>query len=759
MNPPRTALRASFRWLSTLGLLFGVGLVSSEAFAQKITFGGGGGGTPPAPTATTPAATTTAAKPPPPAPTATGTGTAAPKDAPPAETTTPPTDEWKDRDSTVDEASSLHGDVGLLHIEHAQIGNSGQFRLGFTSEFYSGGFLCTPEFPCPNPRGGAKVNSDSLSHIGGTISIDVSILKWLEAYATTGAYANSDDQNRPTLLQVLGDINFGVKAGGGITKWLYAAGLVEMHLVNGTGAVGLAGSATGARLGALATTDFRGLDKPLPLRFSLNLAYNFDNSGKVVEDTEARRGQPVTRIERFGLNINRTDQFNIGVGAEGLFLDDRIRPFIEYRASIPVNRQGYLCRPNNPSGDQCLANTAVVPSAFTIGGRFFPWKHGFSLLAAFDIGVTGVGAFIEEVQPQMPWTLFLGGAWAVDTWERPPVEKLVTKEVRVEGKPPVRGHLKGIVHEKDKTDGIPGAIVVWENHPELTALYTGPDGRFNTQELGDGKYTFTIKADGYKDGACEGNLAKGTDSQVDCALEALPRVGVIVGHVRDGETMGAVANATVKLKDATGKDYQVTADSQGGYRFEGVAPGTATLSVDADEYLSFVAPADVKVRQEITSDAMIRHRPKTALVTVGATEITIKQQIQFALDQAIILPESIPLLTEIADVLIHNPRIKRIEIQGHTDNSGTADHNQTLSDQRAEAVRAWLTSHGVTPDRLVAKGYGQTKPLVPNVTTANKAKNRRVQFIILEQDPATAVKPPTGGGGGAPPAGGTKPPF
>ncbi|CAN5146615.1 hypothetical protein BH09MYX1_BH09MYX1_07550 [soil metagenome] len=750
MNPARPAFRASFRWLSTLSLLFGVGLISSEAYAQKITFGGGGA---PAPTAT---GTATVAKPPP-ATTTTPAGkpaAAAPADATPTET--PPSDEWKDRDRTIDEASSLHGDVGILHVEHAQIGNSGQFRLGFTSEFYAGGFLCTPEFPCPNPRGGAKITSDSLSHIGGTISLDVSILKWLEAYATTGAYANSDDQNRPTLLQVLGDINFGVKAGGGITKWLYVAGLAELHLVNCTGAVGLAGGATGGRLAALATTDFRGLDKSLPLRFSANFGYQFDNSGAVVEDTEARRGQPVTRIERFGLNINRVDQFNIAVGGEAFILDDRIRPFLEYRAAIPVNRQGYLCRPNNPSGDQCLANNAVVPSAFTIGARFFPWKHGFSLLAAFDIGVTGVANFIEEVQPQLPWTLFLGGSWAVDTWERPPVEKIVTKENRVEIKPVPRGHLKGLVHEKDKNDGIPGAIVVWENHPELTALYTGPDGRFNTQELADGNYAFTIKADGFKDGTCAGALAKAADVQVDCALEALPRVGILVGHVRDGETMGPVPNAIVKLKDATGKDYQVTADSQGGYRFENVAPGTSTLSVDANEYLSFVAPADVKVRQEITSDAMIRHRPKTALVTVGATEITIKQQVQYALDQAIILPESIPLLTEIADVLIHNPRIKRVEIQGHTDNSGTVDHNQTLSEQRAESVRSWLTSHGVTPDRLVSKGYGQSKPLVPNVTTANKAKNRRVQFIILEQDPAAGTKPATGGGV---PAGGAKPPF
>jgi outer membrane protein OmpA-like peptidoglycan-associated protein len=62
-----------------------------------------------------------------------------------------------------------------------------------------------------------------------------------------------------------------------------------------------------------------------------------------------------------------------------------------------------------------------------------------------------------------------------------------------------------------------------------------------------------------------------------------------------------------------------------------------------------------------------------------------------------------------------------------------------LSEQRANAVRDWLTSHGVAPDRLVAHGYGQDKPLVPNVTPAMKAKNRRVQFIIMEQAPGASV--------------------
>ena len=104
-------------------------------------------------------------------------------------------------------------------------------------------------------------------------------------------------------------------------------------------------------------------------------------------------------------------------------------------------------------------------------------------------------------------------------------------------------------------------------------------------------------------------------------------------------------------------------------------------------------------------------------------------------------------LTEIADTLIRHPEIRRVEVQGHTDNSGTPEHNKVLSEQRAEAVRAWLVQHGVAADRLVARGYGQEKPLVPNVTAGNRARNRRVQFIILEKE----------GGAPAAPAGGATP--
>jgi hypothetical protein len=94
-------------------------------------------------------------------------------------------------------------------------------------------------------------------------------------------------------------------------------------------------------------------------------------------------------------------------------------------------------------------------------------------------------------------------------------------------------------------------------------------------------------------------------------------------------------------------------------------------------------------------------------------------------------------------VLTSHPEIKKIRIEGHTDNVGRPEYNKTLSDKRANSVMKWLTDHGVAKDRLIAKGYGQEQPIDKNDTDAGRANNRRVAFTILERDASkTDVKTP-----------------
>jgi len=699
----------------------------------------------PAPAAPAPAAPETTAAPPPAAQAEGSVSASGAAPAPGEGDEAAQAAEWAERDRLVNEANTINGGTGLLKTQHAQTGAPGQFRLGFITDWFSAGFLCTSKFPCPNPSGGMAVTSDTMNHVGGTLALSASLFKagagTFDAYGSIMAYANSDAQNKPALLQVLGDMNLGIKYVAPVGDVLHLGLFSELWLINGTGSVGLDGSGTSAKFGGLFTADLRGLESRVPLRFSVNAVYFVDNTGDVIADTEVARGTKVTRIERYGLGVNRVDQFDILIGGEAFLADERVRPLVEAKIAIPNNRQGYQCLPTNPSQDSCLQNDTQVPATLTLGSRFYPWKAGFSLLAAVDIGLGGTNDFIEELQPTPPWTLYLGAGWAVDTQERPPVIKTKTVEKVVEKAAP-RGHVVGFVHERDKNDPVQGAILAYRDHPELSPIATGADGKF-ADDVPPGQYVLDIKAEGYKPASCEVTVPKDAPNvNVDCPLEALPRVGTVVGHVRGADNNQALGGIQVVLEDSQRKELRLTTDPSGGFRFEGVSPGTAQVNVTADGYLVLVEPVDVKPRQENSIDLMLRPKPKTANVKVTPKEITIRQQIQFALDSAVILPESFGLLTEIADTIIRHPEIKRVEVQGHTDNSGTPEHNKLLSEQRAEAVRAWLVQHGVPSDRLVAMGYGQEKPLVPNVTPANRAQNRRVQFIILEKEGAPPAPPP-----------------
>jgi len=87
-------------------------------------------------------------------------------------------------------------------------------------------------------------------------------------------------------------------------------------------------------------------------------------------------------------------------------------------------------------------------------------------------------------------------------------------------------------------------------------------------------------------------------------------------------------------------------------------------------------------------------------------------------------------LDQVAGSLVANPDI-RIEIAGYTDNTGAAAVNTRLSQSRALAVRFYLARKGVSPARMVARGYGPTNPIGTNTTVAGRAQNRRVELHKL----------------------------
>jgi outer membrane protein OmpA-like peptidoglycan-associated protein len=121
-------------------------------------------------------------------------------------------------------------------------------------------------------------------------------------------------------------------------------------------------------------------------------------------------------------------------------------------------------------------------------------------------------------------------------------------------------------------------------------------------------------------------------------------------------------------------------------------------------------------------------------IRLEGSSVRVLQQVHFETASATILPDSFPMLTEIVQLLKANPAIKKMRIEGHTDNRGDADYNLGLSKQRAASVRTWLVQHGIDSGRLESEGYGLTRPIDTNDTVEGRAANRRVEFKITEED-------------------------
>jgi len=124
----------------------------------------------------------------------------------------------------------------------------------------------------------------------------------------------------------------------------------------------------------------------------------------------------------------------------------------------------------------------------------------------------------------------------------------------------------------------------------------------------------------------------------------------------------------------------------------------------------------------------------------GST-VRVLQQVHFETGSATILPDSFPMLGEIVALLKANPDIRKMRIEGHTDNRGNADMNLDLSKRRAASVRQWLIDHGIEVNRLESDGFGLTRPIASNDSQEGRLLNRRVEFKILEQGAETGAGP------------------
>lgn len=145
-------------------------------------------------------------------------------------------------------------------------------------------------------------------------------------------------------------------------------------------------------------------------------------------------------------------------------------------------------------------------------------------------------------------------------------------------------------------------------------------------------------------------------------------------------------------------------------------------------------------RQQIASDIATSLNPTYIVnngLRVSASEQGLldtaldKRIVEFDVGQASITPAGLAILDEMAAVM-QKLQGRKVEVIGHTDNSGLRASNLALSLARAEAVRAYLASKGIVPDLLIASGQGPDRPVAANATADGRARNRRIEFRIAQ---------------------------
>jgi outer membrane protein OmpA-like peptidoglycan-associated protein len=270
---------------------------------------------------------------------------------------------------------------------------------------------------------------------------------------------------------------------------------------------------------------------------------------------------------------------------------------------------------------------------------------------------------------------------------------------------------------------VSGANIAFVQGP-MTGEWHTTDGVL-TRSLSPGNYQVQVMAEGFALSVASVDVP--TAEQHEATVRLIPGQAPdarVVLHVTDID--GKAVPASVRVLGVKGR--RVRGESDGVVEFP-IEAGAYELVVHAPGY----GTARRTVKVEANGSASIDIVLKRARVEITDKRIVILDKIFFEIDSDVIKADSFSILDEVVESLLTNGAITLLEVQGHTDDQGKEDYNLGLSQRRAEAVIKYLVASGVQPQRVVARGYGEAKPLQPGEADEARAANRRVEFHILRR--------------------------
>jgi outer membrane protein OmpA-like peptidoglycan-associated protein len=290
------------------------------------------------------------------------------------------------------------------------------------------------------------------------------------------------------------------------------------------------------------------------------------------------------------------------------------------------------------------------------------------------------------------------------------------------------GRIAGVITDSQTHKPIPGVIVAMVG-AGLPPVATDADGgRFLTHDLPQGPVKLQLAKDGYKNVLQELSIEAGKTENLQVALDPLAKNAHFTLTVMSKKK--AVA-AHLQFVGATPQQVNTVEGATEPLTLDAPA-GKYVVNVTAAGHLAQTREVQVSENAEMSLTFDLEQEPKKKLVVVKENRIEILQQVHFATGKATILTDSFALLNQIVDAIVVNG-IKRVRVEGHTDNRGPKPANLKLSEDRAKAVVSYLVKSGIDPSRLEAVGYGDTHPVAPNLTARGRELNRRVDLTILER--------------------------
>lgn len=609
------------------------------------------------------------------------------------------------------------GAAGLFTTTLPDVGGKYTFRFKLHTDFFRReGFIYV-----------GSAGPDQHSRVRGGVAMSFSPFEWGEVFMSVNSQANRNAREQrgrqdAEAIFALGDVDFGIKGAYRLKKYgIGVGGQVGVGLLSGSDR--LLTSGVNVWFDGLFALDVRYLTKKqFPFRFTTNIGWMYDSSLKIAPF--GRISDDVSReVTRFSLGANHSRlrmkyavDFPIRLGKERQF---GIDPIIEWNWDLSTQEES-----------AAFGREDAVPSPLPRSSQWLTLGvranviAGLHLEAAADIGL--VSPSFEFGPPVPPWQIMLGLGWSFDPT---PVVKEVEVEKEAPPPPPAPAPVEGrIVGQVVDPSGapIPEARVLFPG-VAANAILTDANGSFTSYRFPAGQVPVQVILEGQVVAESTAEVSSGQDTSLTIQLQSMPAppTGIVQGAVTDAS--GAAVQFSMRV---VGQGVDQSFDSTPG--------GLIALQLAAGQYQGTITAAGFKTKTttftvtagselQLSETVEADKPPETPKISGSKKGIRVKGGIKYSGES--VSSKSHDELDQLAAFLNARPEFKLIQINVHTDNEGNPGRR---SQERAEAVKDYLVSKGVSSTRIIAKGHGDSQPIAVNLTPQGRAKNNRTSISVKD---------------------------